>query len=83
VSDFDFMPIMLRRLTVTGSTMRPRTVGEKASIALALRERVWPLLESGRIKVVIDKVFEFVQVGEAHRTLERGDHTGKIVLSLG
>jgi NADPH:quinone reductase len=82
VSDFDFAPIMLRRLTVTGSTLRPRTVEEKASIAAALRERIWPLLESGQIKIVIHEIFEFSQVAEAHRMLERGEHAGKIVLSL-
>jgi len=82
VPDFDFMPIMLRRLTVTGSTMRPRTVEEKGGIATELRERVWPLLESGNIKVVIHKMFEFWQVAEAHRMLERGEHAGKIVLRL-
>ena len=83
VADFDFMPIMLRRLTVTGSTLRPRTVEEKASIADALREHIWPLLESGQIKIVIYKIFPFLEVAEAHRMLERGEHTGKIVLSLG
>jgi putative PIG3 family NAD(P)H quinone oxidoreductase len=83
VSDFDFMPIMLRRLTVTGSTLRPRTVEEKASIAGALRERIWPLLESGQIKIVVYKIFPFSEVAEAHRMIERGEHTGKIVLSLG
>ena len=62
VPDFDFMPIMLRRLTVTGSTLRPRTVEEKASIAAELRERIWPLLESGNIKIVLHKIFEFSQV---------------------
>jgi NADPH:quinone reductase len=82
VADFDFMPIMLRRLTVTGSTMRPRTVEEKAGIAAELRERIWPLLESGNIKVVIHEIFEFSQVAEAHRTLECGEHAGKIVLRL-
>jgi NADPH2:quinone reductase len=83
VSDFDFMPIMLRRLTVTGSTMRPRSIREKASIAQALRERIWPLLESGQIKVVIYKIFEFSRVADAHRMIEGGEHTGKIMLSLG
>jgi NADPH2:quinone reductase len=82
VPDFDFMPIMHRRLTVTGSTLRPRTVEEKASIAAALRERIWPLLEAGQIKVVVHKIFEFSQVAEAHRLIERGEHAGKIVLSL-
>jgi NADPH:quinone reductase len=83
VSDFDFVPIMLRRLTVTGSTLRPRSVEEKASIASALREHVWPLLESGQIKVVINRIFPYSEVAEAHRLMERGEHCGKIVLSFG
>jgi NADPH2:quinone reductase len=83
VSDFDVMPIMLRRLTVTGSTLRPRSVEEKDNIARALRERVWPLLESGLIKTVIYKIFPVSEVAEAHRMMERSEHTGKIVLSLG
>ena len=82
VSDFDFMPIMVRRLTVTGSTLRPQSVEEKASIAQALRERIWPLLESGQIKIVVHKIFRFSEVAEAHRMMERGEHSGKIVLSL-
>jgi NADPH:quinone reductase len=83
VPAFDFMPIMLRRLTVTGSTLRPRNVEEKGNIAHALRERVWPLLESGQIKIVIYKIFPLSEVAEAHRMMERGEHTGKIVLSFG
>jgi NADPH:quinone reductase len=83
VADFDFLRIMTRRLTVTGSTLRPRTVEEKATIAQALRERVWPLLESCQIKIVIYRIFRFSEVAEAHRVMERGEHTGKIVLSLG
>lgn len=82
ISDFDFLPIMVRRLTVTGSTLRPQSVEAKANIAHALRERVWPLLESGRIKIVIDKIFPVSEVAEAHRLMERSEHTGKIVLSF-
>jgi NADPH:quinone reductase len=82
VSDFDFMPIMLRRLTVTGSTLRPQSVEEKANIAHALRERVWPMLESGQIKIVIHKIFPLSEVAEAHRLMERSEHAGKIVLSF-
>ncbi|MBV9105748.1 MAG: NAD(P)H-quinone oxidoreductase [Verrucomicrobia bacterium] len=82
VAGFDFMPIMLRRLTITGSTLRPRTAEEKASIVRAVRERVWPLLESGQIKIVVDKIFRLSEVAEAHRTMERGAHIGKMVLSL-
>jgi putative PIG3 family NAD(P)H quinone oxidoreductase len=82
VSGFDFMPVMVRRLTMTGSTLRPRSVDEKAVIAMALRERLWPLLESGKIKVVVYKIFQFFEVAEAHRTMERGEHSGKIVLGF-
>ena len=82
VSNFDFLPIMIRRLTVTGSTLRPRTVEEKASIAQALRENVWPLLQTGQIKVVVYKIFNLSEAAEAHRTIESGQHTGKIVLRV-
>jgi NADPH2:quinone reductase len=82
VANFDFLPIMIRRLTVTGSTLRPRSVEEKAIIAQALRENVWPLLESGEIKVVVYKIFDFTEAVEAHRTIEGGQHTGKIVLRV-
>lgn len=83
VTDFDLMPIILRRLTVTGSTLRPRSVQEKATIAHGLREHVWPLLEAGQIKIAVYKTFPFSEVAEAHRTIEQGEHTGKIVLQLG
>jgi NADPH:quinone reductase len=83
VSEFDFTPIMLRRLTLTGSTLRPRSVEEKATIASALREHIWPLLESGQIKIAVYKVFGFSDVAEAHRMMERGEHTGKLILSIG
>jgi NADPH:quinone reductase len=81
-SHFDLMPIMVRRLTITGSTLRPRSVEEKASIARVLGERVWPLLESGQIRIVIDRIFQVSEVAEAHRLMERSEHTGKIVLSF-
>jgi NADPH:quinone reductase len=83
VPGFDFTPIMLRRLTVTGSTLRPQSVEQKASIAEALHDQVWPLLESGQIKVVVYKTFPYSEVSEAHRMMERGEHTGKIVLRFG
>jgi putative PIG3 family NAD(P)H quinone oxidoreductase len=83
VADFDFMPIMMQRLTITGSTLRPRTVKEKASIARAVHERVWPLLESRQIKIVVYKIFQLSEAAEAHRTMERGEHIGKILLGVG
>jgi NADPH2:quinone reductase len=74
--------IMQKRLTLTGSTMRPRTVEDKGRIAAELRERVWPLLESGRVKVRVDRVFPLEQAGEAHRYLESGAHIGKVILRV-
>ncbi|MBV8329267.1 MAG: zinc-binding dehydrogenase, partial [Verrucomicrobia bacterium] len=82
ITNFDWMPIMLRRLTVTGSTLRPRSIEEKAAIAQSLRARVWPMLESGLVKVVIYRTFRFSEVAEAHRLMESGEHIGKIVLDL-
>lgn len=72
--------IMQKRITVTGSTMRPRSVEDKAQIARELREQVWPLLESGRVKVLVDRVFPLEQAAEAHRYLEAGEHVGKVIL---
>ena len=72
--------IMQKRITVTGSTMRPRSVEDKAQIARQLREQVWPLLESGRVKVLVDRVFPLEQAAEAHRYLEAGEHIGKVIL---
>lgn len=83
ISNFDFRPVMVRRLTITGSTLRPRTVEEKASIANALGKHVWPLLESRRIEIVIFRIFPWSEVAEAHRLMERSEHTGKILLGFG
>jgi NADPH:quinone reductase-like Zn-dependent oxidoreductase len=74
--------VMQKRLTITGSTMRPRTVGEKGAIASELRERVWPLLESREVKVVVDRVFPLADAAAAHRYLESGAHIGKVILSM-
>ncbi len=75
-------PIMIKRLTVTGSTMRPRTAAEKAAIRDALRERVWPLIEQGQVNPVISAVFPLAKVAEAHRLMETSSHVGKIILDL-
>ena len=82
VDGLDLTPIMVRRLTVTGSTMRPRTAAQKAALADALRERVWPVLEAGRCGPVIYKVFPMEQAAEAHRLMESSAHIGKIVLQV-
>ncbi len=75
-------PIMVKRLTVTGSTMRPRTAEEKRAIRDDLLSQVWPLLDGGKVAPVIHKVFAFDDVVEAHRLLETSDHIGKIMLKL-
>jgi putative PIG3 family NAD(P)H quinone oxidoreductase len=80
--DFDLMPIMARRLTITGSTLRPRTIAQKAAIARNLREHIWPLLEAGKLKVVIHRVFPLAQAADAHRLMEQSQHIGKILLQV-
>jgi putative PIG3 family NAD(P)H quinone oxidoreductase len=74
--------VMQKRLTVTGSTMRPRPVAEKGAIAAELREHVWPLLESGKVKVLVDRIFPLDQTADAHRYLVSGAHIGKVILSV-
>lgn len=78
---FDASQLMRRRLTITGSTLRPRTVEFKAEIARALRERVWPLIASGRVKPVIHRVFAAAEAAQAHALMESGRHVGKIMLA--
>jgi len=79
---FNWMRVMLKRLTLTGSTMRSRSVEEKARIAAELRARVWPLLEARRVRVLVDRVFPLVDVRQAHEHLERGRHIGKVILQV-
>jgi putative PIG3 family NAD(P)H quinone oxidoreductase len=83
VEKFNLAPIMVKRLTVTGSTMRPRTSEEKRAIRDDLLSEVWPLLEKATIAPVIHSVLPFNQVVEAHRLMETSSHVGKIVLKLG
>ncbi len=79
----DLRPIMVKRLTVTGSTMRPRTADEKRAIRDELVEQVWPLLEAGKVAPVIHDVIDFDQVSEGHRLMESSSHIGKIVMRVG
>jgi NADPH:quinone reductase len=81
-SVIDLSQILRRRLTITGSTLRPRSIAFKAAIAANLRRHVWPLLESGRIKPVIHHVFPLDQAVQAHVMMESGAHVGKIVLQV-
>ncbi|MBS0480397.1 MAG: NAD(P)H-quinone oxidoreductase [Proteobacteria bacterium] len=74
--------IMRRRLTLTGSTLRPRSVAFKTAVADELARTVWPLVEQGRLKPVIDRVYPLAEAPDAHRRMEAGDHVGKIVLTM-
>ncbi|MCH7485530.1 MAG: NAD(P)H-quinone oxidoreductase [Proteobacteria bacterium] len=78
--EVDLLPVMLKRLTLTGSTLRPQSVERKGEIADALKRRVWPLIESGEIRPVIHATFPLHEAADAHRLMESGVHIGKIVL---
>ena len=80
-AELNLATIMQRRLVVTGSTLRPRSVEEKGAIARALLERVWPLFAENRIRSVIDRTFPLVRAADAHRYLESGEHIGKVLLT--
>lgn len=80
--EVNFAFLMTRRLTMTGSTLRPQSDLEKARIAGKLREKVWPLLDSGRIAPVMDREFALEDAAAAHSRMEGGDHIGKIVLKV-
>lgn len=82
LESFDLLPVMMRRLTITGSTMRPRTTAQKGAIAAELRQKVWPVLEAGRCGPVIHSVFPFAAAADAHRLMESSAHIGKIMLSV-
>jgi NADPH:quinone reductase-like Zn-dependent oxidoreductase len=72
--------IMQRRLTITGSTLRPRSVAEKGALARAVHANVWPLVESGAVKPVVFRTFPLARAADAHRLLESSEHIGKLVL---
>ena len=78
----DFMPVMVKRLTLTGSTLRPRTVEQKSQIAQAVKREVWPLVEAGKFKPVIRSTFPLAEAAAAHRLMESSQHIGKIVLTV-
>ena len=80
-AQFDAATLLRKRLTVSGSTLRPRTVAFKAAIAKALKKYVWPLLERGRVKPVIHKVFPATEAAQAHALMETSQHIGKLVLT--
>lgn len=74
--------LMRNRLTLTGSTLRARSVAYKSALATDIRSKVWPLMETGRMRPVIDRVFSLKQAALAHRRLEEGEHVGKVVLEM-
>ena len=82
LADFDAMPLMLKRLTFTGSTLRPRTVEQKAAIARALERDVWPLFESGQLKSYVYRTFPLAEAAAAHALMESSTHIGKIMLEV-
>lgn len=81
-ADIPLAQILLRRLTLSGSTLRPRPLPYKAKIAAALRERVWPLIDAGQIRPMIAQVFPLAAAAEAHRLMESSSHIGKIALRI-
>ena len=82
-AEVNFVPLMLKRITFTGSTLRPRPVAMKAEIARALTQKVWPLLTAGKVTPVIDTVLPLADAAQAHRLMEESRHIGKIMLETG
>ncbi len=78
--ELNMLPVMVKRLTLTGSTLRPRDNNFKGAIAQKLREQVWPLLEVGTVKPIIDTVLSLEKANEAHQLMESSHHMGKIIL---
>jgi NADPH2:quinone reductase len=83
VENFDFMILMLKRLTITGSTLRSRPPEAKAAIAAALRDKIWPWLDSGEIRPIVHATFPLEEARAAHELMETSAHMGKIVLVTG
>ncbi len=80
--EIDLMPIMLKRLTLTGSTLRVQSLARKAKIAAALEQRIWPLIAAGDIRAVIHRTLPLAEAAEAHRVMESSAHLGKIMLAV-
>ena len=78
----DLRAIMLKRLVVTGSTLRPRSVAEKTALRDQIEQHVWPLIEAGKLRPIVDRVFAFDQAAEAHRRMHSSTHIGKILLQV-
>ena len=81
-AELNLLPVMLKRLTISGSTLRARSVEQKSSIAAGLKRKVWPLLANGTVRPIVDTVFPLEQASESHRLMEASTHKGKIVLKV-
>ncbi len=81
-TELNMLPVMVKRLMLTGSTLRARSVAQKAAVADAMRQNVWPLISAGKVKPVIFKTFPLAEAAEAHRLMETSNHIGKIVLTV-
>jgi len=81
-SELSIMDVMAKRLTITGSTLRPRSTQFKGGVARSLREKIWPLIEAGRIKPQVFKTFTLERAADAHRLIESSQHIGKIILTV-
>jgi NADPH:quinone reductase-like Zn-dependent oxidoreductase len=80
--ELDLRPVMMKQLTVTGSTLRGRSADEKARLAEAVERHIWPWVLDGRLRVPIDRTFPLADAGQAHARMESGEHVGKIVLTV-
>ena len=81
-AEVDFRHVMAKRLTITGSTLRPQTQAQKSAIRIALENHIWPLLEARQMRPVVHKTFPLAEIAQSHRLLESSAHIGKIVLTL-
>lgn len=82
-AEINFAHVMTRRLSITGSTLRPQSDGAKAAIAAQLQEKLWPMIAAGKVRILIDSEFALADAAEAHRRMESSAHIGKIVLKVG
>jgi NADPH2:quinone reductase len=80
--EFEFSAIQAREATITGSRLRPRPIAEKGRLVAAVRRAVWPLIEEGRVKPIIDRTFPLAEAAKAHAYMETGVHIGKILLTM-
>lgn len=81
-TELNFVPVLMKRLTITASTLRAQSGEQKAKIAAEIEEQVYPLIAEGKFSPLIDKVFSFDEVSAAHGRMEGGEHIGKILLSF-